>query len=581
MESRIDAPAGLDGRSTAAPAAPGAGALTRWAWGAVFAALGLWMLVVPGLDNFARLPGDLGDTRFNQYVLEHFFRYVTSQEADFWSAPFFYPWPMTIAFSSNHLGVAPVYALLRIAGLDRDEALQVWYLAGFMTTFMSAWWVLSRARFGPAAAATAAFFFAFGLPMLAEQGHVQMVWRAGVPLAAWWWWRWLQASSASSSRLLLLTSLALVWQLYAEIYSGVLLFMMLAAMVFASRAALPSRVRKHRLFWRRLGARLADKRARLWLALSLIVALAGIALMLPYVQTATHYGFRRGFGEIRSMLPKPVSWLISDQSRLWSGVSGLVGPIRMRWEHQLFIGVGAAALVIAAFRMRPAPPHHRMTRGMRFTLAALAIFTLNVLGLTLYALVAFLPGINSIRTVTRIILVLMWPISIVIAATLTSLLSRRRQGWGRPVLAGLAIGLISGETATSRQLSVSKAESNQRIAAITAAVGAARPGAVLAVQNALGPHWEDREIDAMLAAQSLGMPTLNGYSGNFPLGYHPPAACADIMYYIRAYVERERPPGPDAYGSLMDRLLLVGFDDCPPGQGKRAGAPPATSPALP
>jgi len=60
------------------------------------------------------------------------------------------------------------------------------------------------------------------------------------------------------------------------------------------------------------------------------------------------------------------------------------------------------------------------------------------------------------------------------------------------------------------------------------------------------------------------MPTLNGYSGNFPLGYRPPATCADIAFYVRAYVERERPPGPDAYRGLMDRMALVGFGDCPP-----------------
>jgi hypothetical protein len=38
-----------------------------------------------------QIPGDLGDSRFNMYVLEHGYRWLTGLDASFWSAPFFYP----------------------------------------------------------------------------------------------------------------------------------------------------------------------------------------------------------------------------------------------------------------------------------------------------------------------------------------------------------------------------------------------------------------------------------------------------------------------------------------------------------
>ena len=52
-----------------------------------------------------------------------------------------------------------------------------------------------------------AFIFAFGLPALAQQNHVQLLWRAGVPLAAWWMWRFTQFGKP---KLLFLAALAAV-----------------------------------------------------------------------------------------------------------------------------------------------------------------------------------------------------------------------------------------------------------------------------------------------------------------------------------------------------------------------------------
>ena len=61
--------------------------------------LGTYLIVIrPFGVSFEFLPGDLGDARLNNYILEHFFRWVHGWTASYWNAPFFYPSPFTIAF---------------------------------------------------------------------------------------------------------------------------------------------------------------------------------------------------------------------------------------------------------------------------------------------------------------------------------------------------------------------------------------------------------------------------------------------------------------------------------------------------
>ena len=39
------------------------------------------------------VPGDLGDARFNNYILEHFFQWVRGAVGDYWTALFLLPLP--------------------------------------------------------------------------------------------------------------------------------------------------------------------------------------------------------------------------------------------------------------------------------------------------------------------------------------------------------------------------------------------------------------------------------------------------------------------------------------------------------
>ena len=157
---------------------------------AVVCLFGLWMVVIVPLGpRLANIPGDLGDARLNNYLLEHFFRWISGLDKSFWNAEFFYPYPDTVAFSDNFLGSGIFYALFRWIGLDQETAYQGWYIWGFFLNYLAAAYVLSRLKFNPIGAAAGAFFFAFGLPVLAKESHAQLLYRFGVPLACLCLWQ--------------------------------------------------------------------------------------------------------------------------------------------------------------------------------------------------------------------------------------------------------------------------------------------------------------------------------------------------------------------------------------------------------
>jgi len=79
------------------------------------------LIIYPMGKNLLFIPGDLGDARFNNYILEHFYQWITQKVPSYWSPQFFYPYPLTLAFSDNLLGSAPFYAMIRILGFSRGN----------------------------------------------------------------------------------------------------------------------------------------------------------------------------------------------------------------------------------------------------------------------------------------------------------------------------------------------------------------------------------------------------------------------------------------------------------------------------
>jgi len=503
--------------------------IERWLLPMALLAVGIWFVPLSHTCLLACVPGDLGDARFNGIVLEHFHRWVTGQDTSLLSAPFFHPLPGTITFSDNHWGTAWIYSIFRALGWDRYQAFDLWYLVGYIANFVVGHLVFRKMRFSPLASALAAFAFTFAMPVLARHGHAQLTYRLLVPVALLLWqrfsenlrWRWLA-----------LLSLAVVGQFYVSIYLGYFLLLLLAA--WAVSQWVIQNVGPRQWFNQWLQWRERSVRAEVMVSLA-IIAIAGaafVALMYPYLYYSKLYGFQRSIEEVALMTPRPASYLLADGSSIWSRFSANFGNnLPMRHEHQMFFGVGILGLALLGLWRSD----NRMKWVAALSLVLLGLLTITIHGMSLYLLLAKLPGVGSVRAVARIGLVLLLPLCILAALGIDVLWRSRSEG--KPLLIALAVLMIA-ESATFRIFTFERAEAIQRVDALRHTLPPHLPADTV-LFNPMRPDKDVvvTELDGVVLAQDLGYPTLNGYSGNVPPGFEPlpaEAPCMQVLMRIRA-----------------------------------------------
>lgn len=541
----------------------------------VLGLIGIWFIVAPCVTD-GRIPGDIGDARFNSYLLEHVYRWITGRAASFWTADFFYPFPLTIAFSDNYLGNGFIYAVFRAAGIDRIDAFRLWFVAGYAINFAAAAYALVRLGYSPIAAALGAFLFSFGLPINSQEDHVQLVYRFGVPLAVLY-----LEEFRSSSQLDRLTWLAFwtTWQFYCSIYIGYFLCLLLAALVAGH--LLRGNGFHPLSAWRATATR---QRARFIIATAIFVVLL-VLLYAPYVEASLLYGFRRPWSETSEMLPRPASYLLTHFSRFWSASAPMFNALPMRQEQAMFIGAAPLLMVGAAAVLRAI---RRATLDDLFVPVILAILTLVLLtlsvdGHSLYRLLAWLPGANAIRAVARIITVLLFPCGLLVAASFDVIRAARWPGWlrhGAPALLGALLVL---EAAYVGHYTSTAGEWRARMAAVAAQLPATLPAhPILLIGPGADPSksWQ-HEVDAMLFAQRRGWRTLNGYSGNQPPRHTLTGTCRDAPLFLSTglgFIGREQ-----MYDGLISQVVMLGYPPCdeakllhPPHVTSFAGPVPAS-----
>jgi hypothetical protein len=496
--------------------------LERIGWALAAALLGIIVFgyLMPATAYFTAVPGGFGVPRHNSVVLEHLYRVVTGYSAGLWNPDFYYPFKGSLAFSDNHLGSGVTYVLGRLMGLSREHAFDLWFVTGAVLNFASALYVIRRLGMTTAAAALGAFFFAYAVPVPVQDHHAQLIHRFAVPLAMLAMWQMFERRRlVDCARVAFFT----VWQFYCSIYLGLFLVYLLAALgagiLFLRRP----------FEWTKWRSNLAAERSSAKLAaggLLLVSAAAFVYLVGNYFLISRSYSLEhwRPIEVISRMLPRPGSYLIADTSPLLSWLGRDVN-VPDRWEHQLFIGFGALALIVTAavsgWRGRAAVP--RLAGVMLVALAVLVLGTLWIDYVSLYYLVAWLPGIKDIRAVSRIILVMLAPLSVLVALGADAILRWLKPG-GRgalPVLGGLAI-LLAIEPLSVNQYSTPIAKWRERLDTVRVLLPPAMPkDAILLVRTSSSDVYEQihSEIDAMMLGQDLGYPVLNGYSAFAPPGY--------------------------------------------------------------
>lgn len=563
---------------------PGRPAFGRWGWGLVVAAfaVGFWNFPLQAVGrDLSHVPGDVIDNRLNQYVLEHGYRYVCGKVEHFWDVGTFYPVRGVTAWSDAHIGMQPLYAAMRAAGLSPERAFQGWFLIPFALNYVAAVWAARRLGLGPVGAAAAAFVFTYGLPLAAQGGHSQLVPRFLVPPAVALGWQWL--GDPRRVRPLAGCAACVAYQTYISVYIGYLLGLTLAAGVLAAFVLSRGRWEWRAVVW---------PGWRAWAARALVAAVAGAAV-LPLVRAHTRNGSEMPRHHVHALATRLPGWITPPGMTAWytdlAKYTGMGSTMAGAGEEQLFPGALPLMAVIAGLPLALVLIFRRWTSG---PLAAAAVGSVVSVGLALlvtkygpngetwyYEYLLKLPGAGGVRATSRVVLVLLFPAGLALGVLLDCG-ARALARW--PVAAAaFAVLAITAVALDQRLVSVTGERKNDwwwartpvadcvaRRSRLAAAIRAhPDPRLVYAfstVADQLGAGGPPAlQIDAMLGAQELGLPTANGWSGRSPPGWDfartysklfeilsahglPPDACAGLV------IVGEPDPDPDpAFGRAM------------------------------
>jgi hypothetical protein len=471
-------------------------------WAITLFLLGTIGVVFPYIFADA-LPGDIGDARFNLYVLEHFYLALTGQVDGFIDAPFFYPLTKTILFSDNHWGDGLIYSYFRFFDATPIDSFAYWFFVGFILNYWSAFYVLRKFELSQLAAAIGAFLFTFGLPVIAQDGHCQLIYRLFVPLAI------LAFHNYTKSRnfyYLTLTLLMFSLQLLTSVYNGIFLAYFLFFWATIELRIIPlNRIRNF------LPQEYCLRKSLPVLALAIITLLV---FAFPYFAVKNLYHFGRSLFETSLMMPRIQSYFLGDRSNLWFSDLAIFSQIPTRWEHQMFIGIGALIALFFLFLHKGFIEKNSLTQKFIYTLSLMIFVTLFLEGFSLFYFFALtVPGTSAIRAVSREILVMLFPLSYLVGFTIDKIRGTSFATLSSSAVVFIICFLVVIDPIFANKSIASRKEWEARLDLLQSKFSTPLDKSSIISVSSKTIHYE---IDAMLLAQKLGIKTINGYSGNYP-----------------------------------------------------------------
>lgn len=484
----------------------------RW-WVAIWVVVGTVHLC-PSIwfSAGSALPGDLGDSRFNQLVLEHGYRSLIGGSYD-WSSPAqFFPAEDTLGWSDTHVGTLPIYLAPRLLGLGSERSMQIWFLALAALNLLSAWKLFKEAGVAGRWTAPLAVAAFAGSPWVWLTGtHAQML---PVFPGLWMGIFLIRYARTREKEQLLLAAGAGLGQFaagpYLAFFIGSITLGLIAALGVLGRSTSKSSTSKETTPAPSYSVR--------------ILAGLGAALGLVNLWVYTHTlqsGFERSMQDVINLTPYWSSWFSAPPAHAW-WPTGWPGGSPEHSEHVLFGGflpwvLGLLSMVVA-WPHRHSEFRARLAIACAATAVAVVLFTVRWTGevsiwIWLCELVEPLRGfraIGRIHILVHSLLVLSFALSLGL-------------GWWRRLprlVAPAAIILLLLETGASYQPSFQITDAQARREAVLTAWEQSGDRPILAYAPGFTNQPDTYiQLDAWAAALASDRHTLNGYSGGAPISH--------------------------------------------------------------
>lgn len=468
--------------------------------------------------NFAYFPGDLGDARFNTYLLEHAHKFYTGQTKSLWNAPFMFPESDVITYSDNLVGAAPFYSFFRFIGLDRETSFQWWFLMMTALSYSCCYFFLNGYFKNKYAAVLGAMVFAFSMALQSQMTHAQTFPRFAIPLAFWMGILFIEKLKP----IYFFAALTfVVYQLYCGIYIGFMLLVPIGLFFLFSL------IHKWKIFYEKI-------RNIKWLGLITVSIifniLIALPLMIPYLHRARQTGLNN-YENIISNIPTIKSHFFSQAGSIfWKFFENTGINYPAWWDHQIFAGgIATLCLLILSFiiiaKIFKKKYFNKITVNSTLTILFFTglttfLFYIRFNHFSLYKFLFHVPGFGSMRALQRIINVELILFAIATAFIFSFLLKKKNML--SALIFILFVGIIIADNyykvATSYR--TEKSISQTRVNKLVGKMKNFPIGSIVSYEpDTIETNPIEYQIDAMLATQTLNLKAVNGYSGTSPYGF--------------------------------------------------------------
>jgi hypothetical protein len=529
------------------------------------------------------ISGGAGDTRLLIVVLEHWLA-VFSGHAAFRSPSFFFPARHVLGYSDAVLLYVPPFALARLVGFDRYVAFEATLIAlravGFAAMVI---WLRRTLAVSRPLALLGGVLFAVSQAYYVSVGHGQLASMAFLPVLAVLgdaYWRHRRAGRTTRARIVIASAGILLGLLFFTAYyvgwfavfvGGIVGVVALPWVVPAIRRVGPTAV---------LGDAVVG-------VVALAVALVPFARVYLPVLRGTG---GRTFTEVALYVP----WVrdvvnVGSANFVWSAFLAHVLPAsdgRFVFAHHeaqrgwppLLLLLFLATTVVATWRTlrRGGVPANRPSLRMAAVLGAAAIVTwassIQIAGVTPWALVfRFVPGASAIRVPVRVNLainVLVIAVTMVGLDRLAARAARRRPHATALAFGVLALVLVAEQVNTANPFRLSRAQERAHLARIPPIPASCRAFYVVRAPTSDPFETIDTQTLMMLVSLDAGVPTINGYSGNFPRGWRLASFDDDYAKHVAEWIAGHR----IARGMCILDLERAEWSEAPPPRRRAGGA---------
>jgi hypothetical protein len=471
-------------------------------------ALGIWYFCIRILGyNFEFIPGDLGDSRFINFLLEHGNRWLRGDDPSFWNADFLYPFKNTIAMSDNMLGTMPIYSAWRFFGFSPESSYQIWWICICALNYWCSYFVFKKWFKRPDIAIVLAWIFAFTTYNIGQLNYMQMIIRFMVPVAFYAAYRMVETPSI---KYLSIYCFAIVFQFYCVIYTG--FYLLYFSIFFILIYYFISKKWKELNFY-------INKENLLYTTVVFVLSLtAMLVLMIPYLKMSSNIGMLP-YGAVKGNLPYLSDYLFPHESSItWKFLFDFTRPnIPDWWLHYLFFGI----IPFLAMVLSPLYLIYNKYKKIETPLLLKSIILASVIiilfhiqiknGISFYVLFFGLPGMGSIRVLTRFMNVEIFLLLLIAGYYLMKI--KNKNIILLIFLLAFADNLFKADGMPKRE----KAALIQRKEFIIKELekNDYKKYKVVALIDTTWATFVPN-LDMMLAAQSVGAKTVNGYSSYCP-----------------------------------------------------------------